>query len=139
MKYCEKCGKEIMDESVVCPGCGCAVEKTATPQNGKTQNVHPKSIGWFIGGLSSLVIGVIIALFINVIVGAIFILVAELLFACARTQINKYAKSKNPSMNKKELKSAVKEIESKDGIAKVCHIMTIISFCILLPLVIFFW
>ena len=25
MKYCEKCGKEIMDEAVVCPGCGCAV------------------------------------------------------------------------------------------------------------------
>lgn len=24
MKYCSKCGKEIMDEAVVCPGCGCA-------------------------------------------------------------------------------------------------------------------
>lgn len=22
--YCQKCGKEIMDEAVVCPGCGCA-------------------------------------------------------------------------------------------------------------------
>ena len=26
MKYCVKCGKEIMDEAVICPGCGCAVE-----------------------------------------------------------------------------------------------------------------
>ena len=25
MKFCQKCGKEIMDEAVVCPGCGCAV------------------------------------------------------------------------------------------------------------------
>ena len=24
MKYCSKCGKEIMDEAVVCPNCGCA-------------------------------------------------------------------------------------------------------------------
>ena len=22
MKYCQKCGKEIMDETVICPGCG---------------------------------------------------------------------------------------------------------------------
>lgn len=26
MKFCQKCGKEIMDEAVVCPGCGCSVE-----------------------------------------------------------------------------------------------------------------
>ena len=25
MKFCSKCGKEIVDEAVVCPGCGCAV------------------------------------------------------------------------------------------------------------------
>ena len=25
MKFCSKCGKEIMDEAVICPGCGCAV------------------------------------------------------------------------------------------------------------------
>ena len=29
MKFCEKCGKEIMDEAVLCPGCGCAVKKEA--------------------------------------------------------------------------------------------------------------
>ena len=43
MKFCEKCGKEIMDEAVICPGCGCAVEtsKKATdvmevPKQAKT-------------------------------------------------------------------------------------------------------
>ena len=24
MKYCTKCGKECMDEAVICPNCGCA-------------------------------------------------------------------------------------------------------------------
>lgn len=28
MKYCSKCGKELFDEAVYCPGCGCA----AAPQ-----------------------------------------------------------------------------------------------------------
>lgn len=27
MKFCQKCGKEIMDEAVICPACGCAVEQ----------------------------------------------------------------------------------------------------------------
>ena len=26
MKYCSKCGAEIVDEAVVCPKCGCMVE-----------------------------------------------------------------------------------------------------------------
>ena len=25
MKYCTKCGKELFDEAVICPGCGCMV------------------------------------------------------------------------------------------------------------------
>lgn len=30
--YCNKCGKQIADEAVVCPGCGCAVEKNVQAQ-----------------------------------------------------------------------------------------------------------
>jgi len=25
MKFCSKCGKEVLDEAMVCPNCGCAV------------------------------------------------------------------------------------------------------------------
>lgn len=25
MKYCEHCGRELMDNAVICPGCGCAL------------------------------------------------------------------------------------------------------------------
>ena len=31
MKYCSKCGKEHVDEAVICVGCGCAFEKPAKP------------------------------------------------------------------------------------------------------------
>ena len=26
MKFCQHCGKELLDEAVICPGCGCAVQ-----------------------------------------------------------------------------------------------------------------
>ncbi len=31
MKFCQHCGKELVDEAVVCPGCGCAVTAKPTP------------------------------------------------------------------------------------------------------------
>ncbi len=32
MKYCAKCGKELLDEAVVCTGCGCMVAPEAAPE-----------------------------------------------------------------------------------------------------------
>ena len=37
MKFCSKCGKELVDEAIVCPGCGCAV---VAPQNNVTSNTE---------------------------------------------------------------------------------------------------
>lgn len=44
MKFCEKCGKELNDQAVVCPNCGCAVEKkesapTAIPKKAKNARI----------------------------------------------------------------------------------------------------
>ena len=33
MKFCSKCGKEIMDEAVICPNCGCATGNYAPKAN----------------------------------------------------------------------------------------------------------
>lgn len=30
MKYCAKCGNELMDEAVICTKCGCAVQQIST-------------------------------------------------------------------------------------------------------------
>ena len=32
MKYCSQCGKELVDEAVVCPSCGCAVQAPVSQQ-----------------------------------------------------------------------------------------------------------
>ena len=36
MKYCSQCGKELVDEAVVCPNCGCAVQAPVNQQEDKT-------------------------------------------------------------------------------------------------------
>lgn len=33
MKYCSKCGKELVDEAIICTGCGCAVDGLAAGGN----------------------------------------------------------------------------------------------------------
>lgn len=30
MKFCSKCGNELMDEAIICPRCGCAASQGAT-------------------------------------------------------------------------------------------------------------
>lgn len=36
--FCSKCGKEIADEAVICPACGCATANYHTPAAAPTQN-----------------------------------------------------------------------------------------------------
>lgn len=26
MKFCRHCGKEVLDEAIICPGCGCSIQ-----------------------------------------------------------------------------------------------------------------
>lgn len=55
MKFCSKCGKEIMDDAVVCPGCGCsqAVEK---------KEADASSFGWAFLGFCIPLLGLILYL-----------------------------------------------------------------------------
>ncbi len=54
MKFCEKCGKEIMEEAVVCPGCGCAVE--SVKEKKKKKPLHKK--WWFWSLIVFIIIGI---------------------------------------------------------------------------------
>ena len=46
--FCSKCGKEIMDEAVICPGCGCPVAGKAVAQTNSSEEDVPN------GGLNVL-------------------------------------------------------------------------------------
>lgn len=47
MKFCQKCGKELLEEAVICPSCGCAAgngEQSVNAMSGnQNQPVIPKS------------------------------------------------------------------------------------------------
>ncbi len=67
--FCSKCGKEISENAVVCPGCGCPTDNfQKTEDNNRSSNVtveHIKNLGlisifagfiiplaaWIVGGL----------------------------------------------------------------------------------------
>ena len=67
MKFCEKCGKELMDDAVVCMGCGCSVGKA--PAAPKPSAAVEKS-----GGAQSSALSIV-----SIVVGAIGILMAWLI------------------------------------------------------------
>lgn len=61
MKYCSKCGKELVDEAVICVGCGCPVNGTPSANTQKTQQAET----------SGLATGAIICAFLLPLVGLI--------------------------------------------------------------------
>lgn len=57
MKYCTKCGHEILDDAVVCPNCGCTVETNKSDETnsmaiaGFVCSFFIPLLGWIFGGL----------------------------------------------------------------------------------------
>ena len=68
MKYCSHCGKEIMDEAVICVGCGCPVStpQTQPQQDGDmllktlSQRVNTNGIIWLVIGILQILGGIFI-------------------------------------------------------------------------------
>lgn len=40
MKYCSKCGNELLDEAVICPKCGCPVESSTNQDKSKLNKIR---------------------------------------------------------------------------------------------------
>lgn len=47
MKFCSKCGKEILDEAVICPHCGCATTSTKAVSVEDAPNTGFAVLGFF--------------------------------------------------------------------------------------------
>ncbi len=48
MKYCTHCGKELLDEAVICPGCGCAAESKEIKNEPKVSTFLKNKKQWTI-------------------------------------------------------------------------------------------
>ncbi len=72
MKYCTHCGKELLDEAVICVGCGCAVSgqnirsinyrsaDSATLLNTLSQRLNTNGIIWLVIGILQILGGIFI-------------------------------------------------------------------------------
>ena len=60
--YCSVCGKEILDESVICPGCGCMVKHTNTKSLASTTETAKKTQTSLILGIIGIVFAWLFAL-----------------------------------------------------------------------------
>lgn len=79
MKYCSKCGKELMDEAVICVGCGCAVAgqqmqsaynatvDSATLLNTLSQRVNTNGIIWLVIGILQILGGLFLNWFLLIV------------------------------------------------------------------------
>lgn len=79
MKYCTHCGKELLDEAVICVGCGCAVggQNTQTVNNmsfdGATllntlsQRLNTNGIIWLVIGILQILGGIFINWFLLIV------------------------------------------------------------------------
>lgn len=57
MKYCPQCGKQVVDEAVVCVGCGCALNKNWA--NGRQDSA---GFGWGFLGFLFPIVGLVLYL-----------------------------------------------------------------------------
>lgn len=68
--YCSRCGKEIVDEAVVCIGCGCPVQPIRSPSQSMSNSEIDK---WSGGAMTGLVIGSIFIPLLGIVLGIIYL------------------------------------------------------------------
>lgn len=63
MKYCNKCGNELLDEAVICPKCGCASGNSLADEKQK-ENAKNRTISVIVAlvGIAILVATVILVM-----------------------------------------------------------------------------
>lgn len=79
MKYCTHCGKELLDEAVICVGCGCAVKgqntqttnnisfNRSTLLNTLSQRLNTNGIIWLVIGILQILGGIFINWFLLIV------------------------------------------------------------------------
>jgi uncharacterized membrane protein YvbJ len=67
MKYCSHCGKELLDEAVVCPNCGCPVENYQQQNQTYNQQTYQSYSGLSIVGLIFSFISPLIGLILSIV------------------------------------------------------------------------
>lgn len=141
MKFCQKCGKEITEEAVVCSNCGCAVEsKTENKEISYDKCVSGASTTNIISAIV-LAVGVVCGLFVSALVGAILCFVAEFLALMPNSKLQKEFKKNTKVADKREYKKLAKQcqkdMKSKYSAYKFSFVLAIIALVALIVFALF--
>lgn len=141
MKYCEKCGKEIMEEEVVCPGCGCAVVKEIKKAEVSYENCIKGAVTTNIVSAVVMALGIICWLLINMWIGAILCLAAEFIALSANSKLQMAFKQNGLTGKSKEVKekrkAITKDLKSKNPAYKFSMVLAVIALVLLVIFVLF--
>lgn len=129
MKTCDKCKREFTSEMINCPYCSQELYENAIKVS-KTTNIIAISI---------IVIGIILALFVNSWVGGILCLIAEIISLVPNTKLTKTIKQNNTEISDKKILQSETKLLSKEMKLKNKNYKysTPISFIALILMVIF--
>ncbi len=141
MKFCQKCGKEIMDEAVMCPGCGCSIEKEVRIKEVSYDDCVKGTATTNIISIVVIALGVVCWLLVNMWIGAILCLVAEFIALSANTKLQKAFKQNGLTGNSKEVKekkkAIMKDLKSKHPAYKFSRVLAVIALVLLIIFVLF--
>lgn len=139
MKFCAHCGKEIMDEAEVCLGCGCAVEKEATQKAASYDDCVKGAAATNAVSAIVLAVGVLCALFVNVWIGIVLCLGAELIAVSPNTKVQKAIRNNNRTLDKMALKETGKQcqidLKAKHSAYRFSFVLAYISLACLIVFV----
>ena len=62
MKFCTKCGQQILDDAVICVHCGCPVEDAQSPKTSAPTEVDAPNAGFAVLGFFIPLVGLILYL-----------------------------------------------------------------------------
>ena len=136
MKICSKCGKELVDEAVICTGCGCAVRSETKPKEVFLDALVKGAATTNMISAIVLALGIVCALFVNVWAGVVLCLVAELVALAPNSKLQKALKNNYKSLDKKTLKDTcskcTKELKAKYSGFKFSFILAGLSLACLI-------
>lgn len=128
MKFCSKCGKELMDEAVVCTGCGCATGTTAPRQTTVQHSEFYKAVQQFTAQVQPVYILSIISIVLCLGIGIIFAIIA----------LVKSSKIKAPELTltnpseQSEFENAKKKLALAGKLAGITFVIFVVLMCITL-------
>lgn len=146
MKYCEKCGKEIIDENMGCTECNkpevelndenIPIEENSLHNDAYFQLIKNAKITNIIG-IALLPIAILFAFIFNGFSGAVLCLVAECIALLPKTKVQKKFKKENKSgtdkkQQKAEFKRLNKDLKSKSASYKMSFIIALVALALLI-------